>query len=72
MFAQIFKKHETCPALYKPETDSRVTRKILKLRDDIWNDDEITASAAITITHNLDNILRYIDSVDMELPRYGV
>ena len=72
--ATIFKRHEleATAHLYQPETDSRATRQLVKIRNEIYLDDETTAIAAITIVNQIDTILRFIDSVDMELPRYGV
>ena len=72
--ATIFKKHELEATLhlYQPDTDSRATRQLVKIRNEIYLDSETPAIHAITIAKEIDEVLRYIDSVDMELPRYGV
>jgi hypothetical protein len=44
----------------------------VKIRNEVYLDEDVTASAAITIAKNLDEILKYIDNVEMDLPRYGV
>lgn len=56
--ATIFKKHEleATSHLYQPETDSRVTRQLIKIRNEIYLSDDTP------ILH----------SIVMELPRYGV
>lgn len=72
--ATIFKKHEleATSHLYQPATDSRATRQLVKVRNEIYLDDEICCRHQIEVANQIDNILKYIDSVDMELPRYGV
>lgn len=73
MLAKIFKKYTPeVDHLYKPETDSKVSRQIVKLRNEIYVDSEIPAYHAIKVANQLDEVLKYIDSVDMEVPRYGV
>ena len=58
--------------LYQPETNSHAVRQLVKIRNEVYLDEDVTASAAITIAKNLDEILKYIDNVEMDLPRYGV
>lgn len=72
MLAQIFKQHEATAHLYQPTTDSKVVRQLVKARNEIYLDSETPVSHAITIAKEIDHILKYIDNVDMELPRYGV
>lgn len=74
MLAQIFKQHnlEATAHLYQPVTDSKVVRQLVKIRNGIYLDNETPAIHAITIAKEIDHILKYIDNVDMELPRYGV
>lgn len=72
--ATIFKKHEleATAHLYQPETDSGATRQLVKIRNEIYLDDEICCRHQMMIANQIDGILKYIDSVDMEMPRYGV
>jgi len=72
--ATIFKRHEleATAHLYQPETDSRATRQLVKIRNEIYLDDEICCRHQMEIAKQIDTILKYIDNVDMELPRYGV
>ena len=74
MLAQIFKQHdhEATAHLYQPVTDSKVVRQLVKARNGIYLDSETPAIHAITIAREIDQILKHIDNIDMELPRYGV
>ena len=68
----IFRTTTTIDHLYEPETNSKATRQPVKIRNEIYLDSETPAIHAITIAKEIDHILKYIDNVDMELPRYGV
>lgn len=72
--ATIFKKHEleATSDLYHPETDSKVVRQLVKTRNEFYLDDEISYCHQVNVAKRIDEVLRYIDSVDMELPRCGV
>lgn len=72
MLAQIFKQHEATAHLYQPTTDSKVVRQLVKARNGIYLDNDIPVLRELEIVMQIDEILKHIDSVDMELPRYGV
>ena len=72
--ATIFKKHEleATSDLYQPETDSKVVRQLVKVRNEVYLDDEAFCIPRDELVKQIDAILKFIDSVDMKLPRYGV
>ena len=72
MLAQIFKQHEATAHLYQPTTDSKVVRQLVKTRNEFYLDDEISYCHQVNVAKRIDEVLWYIDSVDLELPRYGV
>lgn len=60
------------PWLYEPDTDSLVVRQLMQIRNGVYLDQEVPCYHAREIANQIDCILKFIDSVDMELPRYGV
>lgn len=60
------------PWLYEPDTDSLVVRQLMHIRNNLYLDPEVPCYQAREVAIRIDDILRYIDSVDMELPRFGV
>lgn len=58
--------------LYEPETDSLVVRQLMHIRNGVYLDPEVPCYQAREVAIRIDGILRYIDTVDMELPRFGV
>lgn len=68
----LFRAETHIDHLYEPATNSKAARQLVKLRNEIYLDSETPAIHAITIAREIDQILKYMDNVDMELPRYGL
>lgn len=60
------------PWLYEPDTDSLVVRQLMNIRNGVYLDQEVPCCHAREIANQIDTLLKFIDSVDLELPRYGV